>query len=223
MNTVLAAFIGLVTLVWGLDLATSGPGPASLPWMLRTHGLFLTGLLAIALMSLAMVLATRPAWFERSLGGMNRTYRLHRSAGLLGAGLAVVHWLLEMSSDLIKALFGSAGRPPKIRFDGLHETLRDVGEGLGEFALYLVLAMVLLALWKRFPYRIWRPLHRAMPLLYLMLAFHATVLAPLGWWRQPTGVLLAVLLAAGSASAIVSLSGWTGRSRRVQGKAVEMR
>jgi len=223
MNIVLAAFVGLVTVVWGLELAASGPGPGSLPWMLRTHGLFLTGLLAVALMSLTMVLATRPAWLERSLRAVGGIHQLHKWAGILGAAFAAAHWLIEMSGDLIKAMVGRAGRPPKVRFDGLLETLRDVGEGFGEFALYLVLAMVVLALWKRFPYRIWRQLHHAMPLLYLMLAFHAAVLAPIGWWQQPTGMLLAVLLVAGSASAVVSLSRWAEQGWRVRAKVLGMR
>ncbi len=217
MNIVLAAFAGLVTLVWGLDLAVSGPGPGSLPWVLRAHGLLLAGLLSIALMSLAMVLATRPAWLERPLGGIGHLHRLHKWAGILGAVFAAAHWLIEMSGDLIKAMVGRAGRPPKLRFDGLHEILRDAGKELGEFALYLLLAMVLLALWRRFPNRLGRPLHRAMPALYLVLAFHVAVLAPPDWWHRPTGVLLAVLLAAGSASAVVSLGGRIGRSRRVRG------
>jgi predicted ferric reductase len=220
MNTVLAAFVGLVALVWGLDLAASGLGPGSLPWVLRAQGLLLTGLLSIALMSLAMVLATRPAWLERPLGGMDRAYRLHKWAGILGATLAAAHWLVELSGSLIKAMVGRAGRPPKMQLDGLLQVLRDAGKELGEFAVYLVLAMVLLALWKRFSYRLWRHLHRAMPVLYLVLAFHAAVLAPPEWWRRPTGVLLAALLAAGSVSAAVSLSGRIGRSRRVHGRVV---
>ena len=64
----------------------------------------------------------------------------------------------------------------------------DAGEELGEFAIYLVLAMVVLSLWKRFPYKFWRHLHRAMPVFYLLLAFHAAVLAPPDYWTQPVGV-----------------------------------
>ena len=55
-----------------------------------------------------------------------------------------------------------------------------------------------LALWKRVPYRPWRFLHQAMPVLYLALAFHAVMWAPTGYWTGPLGMLLAVLVGADS-------------------------
>ena len=57
--------------------------------------------------------------------------------------------------------------------------MRDLGENLGEWAIYALLAMLVLTLWKRFPFNIWRYVHKAMPVLYLMLAVHAAFLAPL--------------------------------------------
>lgn len=38
--------------------------------------------------------------------------------------------------------------------------------------------MPVISLWKRFLYRAWQLLHKAMPLLYLALGFHAAMLAP---------------------------------------------
>ena len=217
MIPALTGFIALLALAWGLNVAAIDGGQASLPWLMREQGLYLSGLLSIGLMSLAMVLATRPVMLERPLGGMDRIFRLHKWAGILAAVFAALHWLIEMSDDLIKALYGRGGRPDKVEFGGLLETLRDAGEELGEFAIYLVLGMVVLSLWKRFPYKFWRHLHRAMPALYLVLAFHAAVLAPLDYWSQPVGVLLALLLASGVVASIVALTGRIGRDRRVEG------
>ncbi|TMW79906.1 ferric reductase, partial [Thauera sp. UPWRP] len=53
----LAAFVALVAAAWGLNVAALDGGIASLPWLIREQGLYLSGLLAIGLMSLAMVLA----------------------------------------------------------------------------------------------------------------------------------------------------------------------
>ncbi|MCC6533504.1 MAG: ferric reductase-like transmembrane domain-containing protein [Burkholderiales bacterium] len=216
-NTVLAGFLAIVTLAWAWDPASSTLPAASLPWLLRQQALYLSGLYAIALMSLAMVLATRPVWLERPLGGMDRLYRLHKWAGILAVAFAAAHWLIEMSDDVLKALVGREGRLPKERYAGLLEVLRDLGEDMGEWAIYAILAMLAITLWKRFPYGIWRYLHRAMPVLYLMVAFHAAMLAPAGYWSQPVGLLLALLLAAGSVSAALSLAGWIGRHRSVEG------
>lgn len=217
MIPALSAFIGLIVLAWGVNVAALDTAAAALPWMVYEQGLYLSGLLAIGLMSLAMVLATRPAWLERPLGGMDRIFRVHKWAGILAGVFALLHWLIEMSDDLIKSIFGRGGRPHEEEFGGLLENLREAGEELGEFAIYLVLAMVVLSLLKRFPYKFWRHIHRAMPVLYLMLAFHAAVLAPIAYWTQPAGALLALLLAAGSVAAALSLTGRIGRERRVHG------
>jgi hypothetical protein len=144
-----------------------------------------------------MFLATRPVWLEAPLGGMDRIYRSHKWAGILAVGLAALHWLVEMSDDILKALIGRQGRVPEEVVTGWLDVLRDLAEDMGEWAIYALLAMLVITLWKKFPYRPWRLLHRAMPVLYLMLAFHAALLAPTGYWARPVGALLAVLLAAG--------------------------
>ncbi|NMG53818.1 ferredoxin reductase family protein [Aromatoleum aromaticum] len=217
MIPTLTALIAIVAGAWGWDLAVNGAGSGSVPWVVYEQGLYLSGLLAIAMMSLAMVMATRPPGVERLLGGMDRAYRLHKWAGILAAGFASLHWLLEMSDDVIEERYGEAGRGSDENVSGVLDTLRDAGEELGEFAIYLVLAMIVLALWKRFPYKFWRHIHRAMPVLYLMLAFHAAVLAPTAYWSEPTGLLLAGALSAGTLAAVWSLTGRIGRGRQAHG------
>lgn len=72
MKTILASFVAIVALTWGVDMLSPGHlSTGSGLWALRQEGLYLTGLLSISLMSLAMVLATRPVWLERPLGGMD--------------------------------------------------------------------------------------------------------------------------------------------------------
>lgn len=217
--TITISLLVLTLVAWAG--ATSNPGVGgvgSLAWLARAEGLNLTGLGAVALMSVAMLLATRPAWLERPLGGLDRGYRVHKWLGIGAILLAAGHWLVEMSDDIIKGLWGRAGRPEKIRFDGLLESMRDLAEEFGEWAIYALLAMLAITLWRRFPYTLWRHAHRVMPVLYLMLAFHAALLAPPSYWAQPVGWLLGLMLAVGSASAVWSLSGRTGRSRQVQGR-----
>ncbi len=216
MATILSAFIALITLAWGLNVGALDAGPDSLPWALREQGLYLSGMLAIGMMSMSMVLATRPTLLERPLGGMDRIFRLHKWAGILAAVFASLHWLIEMSDDVIESLYRGGGEIER-EFGGLYGSLRHAGEELGEFAIYLVLAMIALSLWKRFPYKFWRHLHRAMPVLYLLLAFHAAVLAPPEYWTQAAGPLLALLIAAGSIASVIALSGRIGGSRKVKG------
>lgn len=223
MKTLIAGFLALVTLAWGLaDISPAHPSAASLPWHARQEALYLTGLWSIALMSLAMMLATRPVWLERPLGGMDRVFLLHKWTGILAIVFAALHWLVEMSDDVLKALVGREGRGPKGEGSGFMAMLHDLAEALGEWGIYAILAVLALTLWKRFPYRIWSLLHRVMPVLYGLLAFHAVVLAPRGYWSQPIGALLALLIAGGMAAGVWSLTGRIGRQRQVEGSIVSV-
>jgi predicted ferric reductase len=223
MKTILASIIGLVSLAWGWDVFVTGStAGGTAPWAIRQEAMYLSGLLSIALMSFTVLLAARPAWLEAPLGGMDRMYRTHKWAGILAVGFAALHWLIEMSDDIIKALIGREGRLPKETYTGFLEVLRDLAKDMGEWAIYAVLAMLAITLWKRFPYRRWRFLHQAMPAIYLMLAFHAALLAPSAYWSRPVGVLLALFLAGGVYGSLHSLAGRIGRSRQVPGEILSI-
>ncbi|HPO17967.1 MAG TPA: ferric reductase-like transmembrane domain-containing protein [Rubrivivax sp.] len=198
--------------VWPL---VDAKGAASGWWQLRQHAIYLSGLWSIGLMSLVMLLALRLPLVERALGGMDRVYRLHKWAGIGAALTAVVHWGAKEGSGWIKALWGRAGRPQHDAVLPWFTDARGFAKDLGEVAFYLLLAMVAITLLNRLlPYRHWRVVHRAMPLLYLALVLHAVALMPLAFWALPLGALMASLLALGSVAAIASLSGRIGRARR---------
>ncbi len=221
MKTLLATLIAIVTAAWGWDVITTiSPAGVHPLWFARQEALYLSGLLSIALMSLVMLLATRPTWLESPLGGMDRVYRTHKWAGILAISFAALHWLVEMGGDVLKSTIGREGRVPKEAYTGFLEILRGLGKDMGEWAIYAMLAMLLITLWKMFPYRAWRLLHRAMPVIYLMLALHAAMLAPKDYWGQSAGALLAVLLSVGVYGALRSLLGGIGRAREAGGQIV---
>lgn len=223
MKTLLTLFVAVLSLAWATAaLAPGAEITTSLPWIARQEGLYLSGLLSIGLMSLAMVLAVRPAWLERPLGGLDRAYRVHKWAGILAIALAATHWLVEMSDDIIKNIWGKAGKPDNEHVTGVLAGLQDLAEEFGEWAIYAVLAMLVLSLWKRFPYAWWRHAHRIMPVLYLMLAFHAALLAPATYWTQPVGALLALLLSAGTIASIISLTGRIAHKRQFGAEIVSV-
>ncbi len=119
MKTLIFSLLSLVTLAWGWDVFTSvAPAGANTLWVARQEALHLSGLLSVAMMSLVMFLATRPAWLETPLGGMDRIYRAHKWAGITAVGFAAAHWLIEMSDDILKAVVGREGRVDKEKFTG---------------------------------------------------------------------------------------------------------
>ena len=212
-------WVVLLTLAWWLAALPLNPSSAEIFsgtwwWQTRQHALYLSGVWSIGMMSLVMLLSLRQRWMEGSLGGMDQVYRLHKWAGIGAAVAAVMHWGAKESSGWIKDLVGTAGRLPRDAVLSWATDWRGTAKDLGEWAFYALLVMVVLTLWQRvLPYRPWRRIHRIMPVLYLMLAFHTLALLPLSFWQAPLGVLMAALLLVGSGAAVWSLLGRIGRGR----------
>lgn len=224
MKSFLFIFVAAITGIWYFALPPSNL-QTQIEWLsfIRQEGLLLTGVLSIALMSLCIFLSIRPAWLERPLGGLDRIYRWHKWAGILAVAFGVLHWLLKQSDELIENLFGIDTDSDEFEAGGVLGMLREVGDEIAEPALYLVLAMLAITLLRRIPYHIWRQLHRIMPLLYLLLAYHAAVMAPSGYWSQSVGVVIAVFIIAGSIASFWSLSGLIGRKRMTKGTVVSIK
>lgn len=84
-------------------------------WDWRRVLVHLSGVLALWWMSAGMVLAVRPLWLEKRLGGLDRLYRLHKYLRI-GSGILVFsHWMIEW---LPKKL-AKPGRVPSTRPGGL--------------------------------------------------------------------------------------------------------
>lgn len=97
MKTILRGLVGLLlalTLLWllaeGGNLLTA---QGFFPW--RNLLVQYSGLLGMGVMSVAMVLAVRPAWLEHRLHGLDKMYRLHKWLGISGLVLSVAHWLFS--------------------------------------------------------------------------------------------------------------------------------
>lgn len=211
-----------ITLAWlavapadlGVSPLVNAQGAATGLWQLRQHALNLTGLWSISLMALILVLALRLPLLDRAMDGMDQVYRLHKWTGIAAALAAIGHWGAKELGGFIKDFWGRTGKPGHGDVLPWLTDSRSLAKDIGEWAFYLLIAMVVLTLLTRLlTYKHWRLLHRAMPLLFLALAFHAVALMPLAFWALPLGWLMAPLLALGSAAALWSLAGFVGRPR----------
>ena len=184
-----------------------------------------SGVIGIGVMSVAMVLALRPVWLEPWLGGLDKTYRLHKWLGISGLVASVFHWVATNGPhwlvDLGWMQRGARGPRPDPASLGMVQRffgeLRSPAESVGEWAFYAVVLLIALALIKRFPYRLFAKTHTLIALAYLALVFHAVVLMNFGAWTQPLGIVMGILLAAGAFSAMMVLSRQVGKRRRVVG------
>ncbi|WP_349572906.1 ferredoxin reductase family protein [Azotobacter salinestris] len=219
--TYLVLFAGL-GLLWLLADERLG-GPYEF-FALRHSLVNLTGILAVGAMSLGLFLAIRPAFLESFFGGLDKGYRLHKWLGISALVLSVLHWLwIKVPKWMVG--WGWLERPARRASGGeevgaLQDFLRsqrDLAEQLGEWAFYAAVALILLALLKRFPYRYFFKTHRLLAVVYLALVFHSVVLMDTAYWASPLGAVMAVLLLAGSLAAGVSLLRRIGGRRRALG------
>lgn len=203
-----------VLFCWGITLVIDPPAVADV-WFFRKQAILLTGTASFVLMSLIMVLAIRPVWLEKLLQGMDKIYQAHKWAGILAIVLGLTHYFLELGGPLLSEFFLRPEKTP--RPDTILSFLRSPSKTVGEWSMWFLGGMLLLTLWHRFPYHLWRYLHKLLGGIYLLLAFHSVVLSPPGYWSQPIGALIALCTIAGSVCALISIFGRIGQSRTYKG------
>ncbi|MBK7590477.1 MAG: ferric reductase-like transmembrane domain-containing protein [Betaproteobacteria bacterium] len=186
-----------------------------------------TGVIGIGVMSLAMLLTVRPTFLERRLGGLDKMYRLHKWLGISALVVAVGHWLIANGPKWLVALGWLQRRPRGPRPVYVDEPIRQffmnqrgLAEAIGEWAFYIAVLMMVLALVKRFPYRRFFQTHRVLAATYLALVAHAVVLFKFEHWNSLLGVTLAALMTAGSIAAVMSLFRKHAGGTQVAGRVV---
>ncbi len=225
-HRLLRALVATLALLIGLWLLAEPQWPQPLTWFsFRTVFMQVSGIVAIGVMSVAMLLALRPTWLEPHLDGLDKMYRLHKWLGITALVVSVLHWWMAQGTKWMVG-WGWLTRPvrgprPAGVDQGLIEGLlgaqRALAESVGEWAFYAAAVLLVLALVQRFPYRLFAKTHTWLAAIYLVLVFHSVVLVKFPYWGEPVGWLLAPLLAAGSVAAVLVLIGRVGARRKVQG------
>tara|TARA_R110001583_G_scaffold130834_1_gene282565 strand:+ start:67843 stop:69180 length:1338 start_codon:yes stop_codon:yes gene_type:complete len=185
-----------------------------------------SGVMAIALMSVAILLALRPTFIEPYLKGLDKMYRLHKWLGISALVFSVSHWWFAKGTKwmvgwgwLVKPERGPRTEQADLGFwEGLFHSQRGLAETIGEWAFYAAALLIVLALINRFPYRWFAKTHNLLAVTYLLLAFHTLILLKFDYWSQPIGWLMALLIAGGSFAAIWVLLGRVGGKRKVNGE-----
>jgi predicted ferric reductase len=197
-------------------------------FVLRASLVNYTGILGIGLMSVAMILAIRSVRIERLLGGLDKSYRLHKWLGITGFVFAFLHFsLANVPKLLIDA--GWLGEPPpppatepSAAILQFFENQRGLAEEFGDWGFKALVVLIVIALLKKFPYRFFFRTHRLLSLLYLFLVFHSLVLMKFSYWGTIIGPLVAILMTGGAVAAFVSLFGMVGYGRRAVGEIEEL-
>src|SRR5574340_97024 len=190
----------------------------------RTAFVQFSGIIAIGAMSVAMLLAIRPKWLEPHLDGLDKMYRLHKWLGITALIVGLLHWWWAKGTKWMVGwgwLAKPARKPPSDEtlgtIEGWLRGQRGVAEFLGEWTFYAAVILIALALVKRFPYHLFTRTHKWLAALYLVLVYHSVVLTKTGYWSQPSGWAIGLLMLLGVWAALVTLSGRIGAGRRNRG------
>lgn len=184
-----------------------------------------TGFIAMGAMSVAMILAIRPAALEPWVGGLDKSYRLHKWLGITALSVGAVHW---MWATWVKWAvgWGWLERPQRGSRPVIEEPLqkfflemRHTAEFVGEWTFYVAAVLITLALIKWFPYRYFFKTHRFLAAAYLLLVFHSVFLIKFSHWTSPSPVawVSLLLMAGGTVGAVLSLRRKIGLQRRALG------
>jgi predicted ferric reductase len=218
----------LVTVLYWVSLTDTERLVA--PWALRKSVLYYTGIMSFVAMTVGVILAMRLHTVERWIGGLDTHYRLHKWLGITAALFALAHWLSKKYKWLIdlglfelKDFSTPKGLTDFFQHNNFFKPLEDFAQDLGEWALYVLLLLAVLALWKKFPYRYFFKTHRILALIYLILAFHTVILFGKIDWLTPIGLLVGLLLIIGTPAACLSLFKQIGTSHRANGVISQIR
>ncbi len=211
--------VGLSALLWLLCLPEGALANLDF-FMGRRQFMNFTGYVAFIMMAAVMVLALRLPIVERMIGGLDRVYRLHKWMGIWAATLGLVHWLMaQVPKWLVQA--GVLTRPARqgaVQVAGAVPEFSWIkfAETVGEWAAWLMVALMIVALAKKIPYHWFRRAHKLFAVVFLAITFHSVILVPSSMWLTPAGVLGAFAALAGSIAAVYSLFLIIGEKRKHQ-------
>ncbi|MCY9802356.1 ferric reductase-like transmembrane domain-containing protein [Vibrio scophthalmi] len=224
MNKLYLTVLGLVAtgmLIWLQAEPTIFSNTNFMQW--RSSLIQGTGIIALLLLTLTMLLALRLPWIEKLTAGLDKSYRLHKWVAIWGVILGAAHWLLAIVPKKLVQLGllerGNHARP-ELDPDSLQATvtgLRGGAESIGEIALYGFILLTLIALFAPIKYKHFKLTHKAMAAAFIVIAYHSVVLLKPSYWDNLITPMVIAFALIGTACAVVSLLGLIGKRRTHQG------
>ncbi|NLB31398.1 MAG: ferric reductase [Alcaligenaceae bacterium] len=194
-----------------------------------------SGVVLIAVMSVAMILALRIKWLERYLDGLDKMYRLHKWLGISALIIGVMHWWWGKFTKWMVG-WGCLTKPSSVGGMGpgdgsgqLFPVLQDwvmsqraLAETVGEWGFYVAVILIALALIKRFPYHLFISTHKILAITYLLFVYHSLILMHFFYWSDVISWFVLFLMLLGSYAAVVTLFKKIGANRKVPGHITEI-
>jgi predicted ferric reductase len=152
--------VAITSALWLASNFVEGGAPLSVEHALTQ----LTSLVALTLMTIALLITTRSRRIELLYDGLDKSYRLHARVGEVAFVLVIVHVL-----TLIK------------HFSDIHEPLRGLvvpfvdtwPKTLGTLGFWMFVVLALLTYVKQMPYQAWLASHTWMGVPFVLSSIHA--------------------------------------------------
>ncbi|WP_051303553.1 ferredoxin reductase family protein [Psychromonas aquimarina] len=222
MNRYLFLITAFVTALWLSAVLMQLPSASLSIFFWRHQLILLSGGLAAAYMTLAMVLAVRPAWLEKPLDGLDKMYRLHKHLGIAALISLIIHWLLVNGMKGLVQL-GYIVRPEKagsVLIEGIN--WRELGESTGDIVFKIFLIFVIISLMQAVSYKKFRLIHKLGGAIFIACAFHSLTLLDYELSMLPFNMFIWGLCVLGTAASVISLTGKIGAKRKTSGEISDL-
>ncbi len=184
----------------------------------RVAVMYLTGSLAIILMSAAVIVSARLSFVNKLLGGLDKAYNYHKFTAGLGFLFGLIHYIISFSNKLLIKAGILEGGSSTLHLEGLIRTLYKASFVFLEAAFGLMIVVFFVAAYRKFPYKIFQLSHKLIPVLYLFVAFHAgTTIFRGGWVGHIGGIILHAFVIVGSICAFISIFQLVAINRKYKG------
>lgn len=207
----MAISVFFLSTVWFLDWLLFSHVEQSVAYW-RDQLINYTGIVGFGLMTATMIMSLRPQWLEKHLRGLDKMYRHHKRFGIASGLFIFLHWLFSQGGKWLVEL-GYLSGPQHTA--GEPVTWKDRFEQLGEWSLYLMVALIAISLIQRFTYTKFKLSHKFMGVVFIMASLHVVGLLT---HTQPGIIFMVSALlccAAGCYAAVISLTGRIGQTRQL--------
>ena len=123
----------------------------------------ITGLLGMILFSLNLILSNRSRFFDRMFGGLHYFYNYHKQLGMISFCMILFHPLLLM----VKYLANSVQSAALFLLPGT-----DFAITTGIIALLLMIILLVITIYTKIKYHIWRFSHKFMVVVFVFAIIH---------------------------------------------------
>ncbi len=158
------------------------------------------GLMGLTLMSLNFVLSIDAKWLERLFKGLNDVYIKHGFVGKTGFTMLLLHPLLLINKFT------------ELTFNGVLGFLlpgKDWDVNFGIISLWIMIVLIVLTLYLRPKYHIWKITHKFMGLALIFAGLHVWLIPATVGYYQPLRYYILMVLAVGIMAFVYkTLLGW---------------